>query len=45
MSNRSCLFYMLCFVLEINFGFFSDEVLFIDGILEILGESVFENIR
>ena len=36
---------MLCLALEINLGFFSDEVLFRDGISEILGESALENIR
>ena len=36
---------MLCPALEINLGFFSDEVLFTDGISEILGESALENIR
>lgn len=30
---------MLCPALEINLGFFSDEVSFTDGISEILGES------
>ena len=36
---------MLCPALEINLGFFSDKVLFTDGISEILGESALENIR